>query len=271
MWLSLLAASIVLGQGHAPADVPLGHWAHKAVDELFSAGILHGYSRSRPLFVQEKVAVDIAFLRGLRDQLKAEGALVGYPDGMIPKGYIDNPYELAVSMHAAWANLEDNAARTGTLPLEWVQHLPELAKALNMLTPQLMKMGAAMKPIFDSLNQMAELPLRLKANASPDESILTKLLAEIEPSQFIPTWIDDARGRPMSNFEEAVFFHAVLHRMISRDVELGRREINWMPGVVLAVSMRAKELEKLGADILPMIEALNKRRQQFFQISFERS
>ena len=31
----------------APSDVPPNHWAYKAVDELYKAGILHGYPEQK--------------------------------------------------------------------------------------------------------------------------------------------------------------------------------------------------------------------------------
>lgn len=42
------SAGLVLGlgillQSEAPSDVPRNHWAFGAVDDLFKAGILHGY------------------------------------------------------------------------------------------------------------------------------------------------------------------------------------------------------------------------------------
>ena len=40
---SLSLAFGILGQSRAPSDVPVQHWAYKSVDDLFRAGILHGY------------------------------------------------------------------------------------------------------------------------------------------------------------------------------------------------------------------------------------
>lgn len=39
----LLVSSTAFSQAGAPPDVPRNHWAFKAVDDLFRAGILHGY------------------------------------------------------------------------------------------------------------------------------------------------------------------------------------------------------------------------------------
>ncbi len=41
--LTLLTVPVFAQQRGAPADVPPNHWAFKAVDDLFRAGILQGY------------------------------------------------------------------------------------------------------------------------------------------------------------------------------------------------------------------------------------
>jgi hypothetical protein len=45
-WSIAISMFAPLLQG-APSDVPTGHWAYRAVDELFKAGILHGYPDQR--------------------------------------------------------------------------------------------------------------------------------------------------------------------------------------------------------------------------------
>ena len=65
--LSLLLATIASAQDNFP-DVPKGHWAYKEVAEL-----------------------------------RKEGLLKGYPDGLFRGGRPASRYELAVAIHAAWS------------------------------------------------------------------------------------------------------------------------------------------------------------------------
>src|SRR6478672_1037217 len=68
--LSALIVVPALAQDNFP-DVPESHWAYK----------------------------DLA-------RMKAEGLLVGYPDGLFRGGRPASRYELAVACHAVWANLK---------------------------------------------------------------------------------------------------------------------------------------------------------------------
>src|SRR6476660_7142804 len=68
--LSALIVVPALAQDNFP-DVPESHWAYK----------------------------DLA-------RMKAEGLLVGYPDGLFRGGRPASRYELAVACHAVWANIK---------------------------------------------------------------------------------------------------------------------------------------------------------------------
>jgi len=85
---SFLVAALVLVVGSAfgqspasgaPSDVPKGHWAYAAVDNLYRAGILHGYPdglfRGDRMVSRYELAVTLnAFqlpLNSLRDQVSA--------------------------------------------------------------------------------------------------------------------------------------------------------------------------------------------------------
>jgi len=75
-------------------------------------------------------------------RMKAEGLLVGYPDGLFRGGRPASRYELAVAVHAVWANLKgitdglngqinDIMTRLGTMPTK--QDLENLREALDAL------------------------------------------------------------------------------------------------------------------------------------------
>lgn len=68
-WLySLSIACAIAFQAGAPSDVPAGHWAFKAVDNLYTAGILQGYpaaseqpvARIAPAISQNQLAAALA-------------------------------------------------------------------------------------------------------------------------------------------------------------------------------------------------------------------
>lgn len=149
--LAAALAAMTLFQG-APADVPQGHWAHWAVDELFAAGVLQGYPAGKPLRL-EKIRPNGAWLKRRLTWWKQEGLLLGYPDGMCGARPPSN-YEQAVAAHAAWANIaalwksekEPPAAKAGLL--RWI---PDLAKAISMREPELTRLGADVPEMIRTL------------------------------------------------------------------------------------------------------------------------
>lgn len=258
----------MLGQGHAPADVPVNHWAYNAVDELFEAGILQGYSATRGPFVRKKVASDTPGVIEFLMRLRHEGALVGLPDPSGHHSNTKNPYQQGVALHAAWSNITAESNRRDALPY-WLPFLPKLANAINMRTFELERMGANVDAMLERLNGIAKLPLHLPIGAEPEEDFLGPFAKEVVASGLVKSYPDDGfrTDHPMSNYEEAVLFHAAAVAMSSDGAKLDELEL--MPKLVLAMGMRSKELARMGVDVQALVNGLNARRNALFQITYQ--
>jgi hypothetical protein len=145
--VALLAMQAGIG---APPDVPKGHWAYGAVDDLFKQGILHGYpSTKKPLAYDRSVKRDTVFIdRRLKDW-KGRGLLVGYPDGRGNRTLGD--YERAVAAHAVYSNICEGPSYVSAAYN--VDELEDLVKVFSMLMPELRLMGADVDECLRRMNR----------------------------------------------------------------------------------------------------------------------
>jgi hypothetical protein len=146
-------AVVVLFQSHAPSDVPPNHWAHKAVEELFEAGILHGYAHD-PIHLMT-VAADTKWITSKIAAWRSQGLMVGYPDGLskVPTDW-NSPYEQAVAIHAVWANLcqwLNDPKRELPDRNKYLSEFDDVARAISMRADVLTKLQGEPKTMVDEL------------------------------------------------------------------------------------------------------------------------
>lgn len=135
------------GQG-APADVPRSHWAFSAVDEMFREGLLVGYPAGS-LRLDRKLTFDQKFVKKRLKRWRLSGLLVGFPDGL---GHVqeDSRYMFAVATYTCYTNAVGKALPVTDLRAE----LPELARVISMLSPELDQLGANVPKMIRDLNQL---------------------------------------------------------------------------------------------------------------------
>lgn len=141
----------------APSDVPKNHWAYGAVNELFENGLLKGYpAEGRPLTLA-KVPVDMTKARERLTRWDKEKLLKAYETSPPLTGSLRRPasnWEVAVGVHAAWANF----AQGENLPVSDMlkKELPELADTISMFQYELTKLGADPKQMIDDLEKLRQ-------------------------------------------------------------------------------------------------------------------
>jgi hypothetical protein len=151
--LGALFVMVALGQGHAPKDVPRSHWAYSAVDELFAAGILHGYADD-PIRLT-LVAPDSKWILGKLSHWKQMGLMAGFPFGL-SKQRIDwnRPYEQTVAIHFVWMTLCASFADTKLTPSERQMNLSEfddVAQAISMRAKEITKLQGDPQAMLNNL------------------------------------------------------------------------------------------------------------------------
>jgi hypothetical protein len=152
---TLIAAFLVAPHQGAPADVPKSHWAHGAVDTLFQEGLLKGYPAQKPFGLDNSIKQDLSKLRTWMTEWKAEGWLVGYPDGLSGRPQEPSNWELAVALHAAISNLA-GIRKSGGNVSDFAEATPRLSKAISMLNTELTKLGVDVQWMFSVLNDLRD-------------------------------------------------------------------------------------------------------------------
>jgi hypothetical protein len=151
-----LAAILAVQSGiGAPADVPKGHWAFTAVDELFKARLLDGYpAQAGDLKLIRGLKKDSTVAERLLKRWRSNGLLVGYPEGML-HGEISF-YEYAVAAHAVRTNIETIAKEGPSSPdyIKAIDEIPSVVRMFSMLEPELTRMGATVEADIELLNKI---------------------------------------------------------------------------------------------------------------------
>lgn len=168
MSLSSSIATLLLCFQGVPSDVPKNHWAYGAIDELFHRGLLRGYPASPPLKLEKRRAFDRPWIEARKRQWKRSGYLVGYPDGLWSQRGPESRYELAVMVHATFANVisldrprdrydsaEQYSKRIDSIDSSFAIY-PDLARAISMLAPELTKLGADTRQMIQKMNEFRQ-------------------------------------------------------------------------------------------------------------------
>ncbi len=138
--LSFAQTGSVLG---APKDVPRSHWAYEAVDELFKAGILHGYPPGAPpLTLRANLPRNMHFIAQTMNAAMRLGHIIIRSDDDYLPGK-EGAYERAVQAYAVTKKIASLFSASGGVNDEEavLQLMPALVDVISMLATELKALG----------------------------------------------------------------------------------------------------------------------------------